>query len=277
MKVGIIGFGSMGSMLMHKFLEAGTVLEEDLFISNRTQEKLVEIFQKYPKVNICNNNADVVSSSDIIFYCVKPSDMREVAESTKKFVRKGQHICAVNACIRFNQLNSLFPDLSCSIVIPSVTGEVNKSVTLAAFNQQSTEKEIACIKTLMDSFSSVTIIPENELGICTDLTSCMPGFIASIFSIIVEEALSRSNLSKEEIHNMIITTLLGTSKLCVDQKMPFDQIVERVATKGGITEEGTKVIRSDFPQIVKTLFQHTKERRERTMLNWAGYFSKKNE
>ncbi len=162
------------------------------------------------------------------------------AESTKKFVRKGQHICAVNACIRFNQLNSLFPDLSCSIVIPSVTGEVNKSVTLAAFNQQSTEKEIACIKTLMDSFSSVTIIPENELGICTDLTSCMPGFIASIFSIIVEEALSRSNLSKEEIHNMIITTILGTSKLCVDQKMPFDQIVERVATKGGITEEGTK-------------------------------------
>ncbi len=277
MKVGIIGFGSMGSMLMHKFLEAGTVLQEDFFISNRTKEKLVEINQKYPKVNICDNNAEVVSLSDIIFYCVKPSDMREVAEATKEVVREGQHICAVNACIRFNQLNSIFPNHSCSIVIPSVTGEVDKSVTLAAFNQFASEREISNIKSLMGTFSSVVIIPENELGICTDLTSCMPGFIASIFSIIVEEALSRSNLSKEEIHNMIITTILGTSKLCVDQKMPFDKIVERVATKGGITEEGTKVIRSTFPQTVRTLFQHTKERRERTMLNWPGYFTKKNE
>ncbi len=277
MKVGIIGFGSMGSMLMHKFLEAGTVLQEDLFISNRTREKLAEIVKKYPKVNVCNNNADVVSSSEIIFYCVKPSDMKEVAEATAGFFRDGQHICAVNACIRFNQLNTIFPNASCSIVIPSVTGEVDKSVSLVAFNQFVSEQEISVIKTLMGTFSSVMIIPENELGICTDLTSCMPGFIASIFSIIVEEALSRSTLSKEEIHNMIITTILGTSKLCVDQKMPFDKIVERVATKGGITEEGTKVIRSAFPQTVRTLFQHTKERRERTILNWSGHFSEKNE
>lgn len=277
MRVGIIGFGSMGSMLMHKFLEAGTVLQENIFISNRSKEKLYEIPRTYPKVNICKNNEDVIISSDIILFCVKPTDMKEVAEATAGFFKKEQHICAVNACIRFDQLNTIFPDASCSIVIPSVTGEVDKSVTLATFNKFATDKEVSLIKTLMGTFSSVVIIPENELGICTDLTSCMPGFIASIFSIIVEEALSRSTLSKEEIHNMIITTILGTSKLCVDQKMPFDKIVERVATKGGITEEGTKVIRSAFPQTVRTLFQHTKERRERTILNWPAHFSQKNE
>jgi len=277
MKIGIIGFGSMGSMLMYKFLENGTTLQEDLFISNRSKEKLSEITERYPKVNILEHNEDVVKSSDIVFFCVKPTDMKEVAEATAGFFRKGQHICAVNACIRFNQLNTIFPNASCSIVIPSVTGEVDKSVTLVTFNQFVSEHDVSFIKTLLETFSSVMIIPEDELGICTDLTSCMPGFIASIFSIIVEEALSRSTLSKEEIHNMIITTILGTSKLCVDQKMPFDKIVERVATKGGITEEGTKVIRSAFPQTVRTLFQHTRERRERTILNWSGHFSKKNE
>ena len=277
MKIGIIGFGSMGSMLMHKFLEAGTLLQEDLFITNRSKERLSEIPERYPKVNVMKNNEEVIKSSDIVFFCVKPTDMKEVAEATAGFFKEGQHICAVNACIRFNQLNTIFPNASCSIVIPSVTGEVDKSVTLATFNQFVPEREITLIKKLMGTFSSVVIIPENELGICTDLTSCMPGFIASIFSIIVEEALSRSTLSKEDIHNMIITTILGTSKLCVDQKMPFDKIVERVATKGGITEEGTKVIKSAFPETVRTLFQRTKERRESTILNWPGHFNKKNE
>jgi pyrroline-5-carboxylate reductase len=266
MKIGIIGFGSMGRMLMRKFLETGTIMQEELYVSNRTKEKLSELSSFYPKVNICNNES-VVTSSDFIFICVRPAQMKDVAEIIKPYIKKGQHICAVNACIRFYQLNSIFPGCSCSIVIPSVTGEVNKSVTLASFNSHAAKHEIDLIQSLLSSFSSVVVIPENELGICTDLTSCMPGFIASIFDIIVEEASHHSSLSKNEIHSMIITTILGTSKLCVDQKMSFDKIVERVATKGGITEEGEKVIRSRFPEIVKILFQHTREKRENTINN----------
>ncbi|MEN6570015.1 MAG: NAD(P)-binding domain-containing protein [Rikenellaceae bacterium] len=268
MKIGIIGFGSMGRMLMHKFLETGTIMQEELYVSNRTTEKLSEISFFYPKVNICNNES-VVQSSDLIFICVRPAQMKDVAEIITPHIKNRQHICAVNACIRFNQLDSIFPGTSCSIAIPSVTGEVNKSVTLVSFNSYVSKHEVDLIKSLLSSFSSVIVIPENELGICTDLTSCMPGFIASIFDIIVEEASQHSSLSKDEIHSMIITTILGTSKLCVDQKMSFDKIVERVATKGGITEEGEKVIRSRFPEIVKSLFQHTREKRENTINNFS--------
>ena len=40
MKIGIIGYGSMGKMLLWKFSEAGNIGKQDLLVSNRTKEKL---------------------------------------------------------------------------------------------------------------------------------------------------------------------------------------------------------------------------------------------
>ena len=42
MRVGIIGYGSMGKMLLWKFSEAGTIGKESLYVANRTLEKLEE-------------------------------------------------------------------------------------------------------------------------------------------------------------------------------------------------------------------------------------------
>ena len=46
--------------------------------------------------------------------------------------------------------------------------------------------------------------------------------------------------------------------------MTFDEVVERVATKGGITEEGTKVIYEMFPDVAEKLFEKTLEKRRQT-------------
>ena len=46
-KIGIIGYGSMGRMLLEKFSEAGKVNCDELFISNRTISKIAEAPEKY--------------------------------------------------------------------------------------------------------------------------------------------------------------------------------------------------------------------------------------
>ena len=44
----------------------------------------------------------------------------------------------------------------------------------------------------------------------------------------------------------------------------FGEIVSRVATRGGITEEGTKVIYEQFPAVADLLFENTLEKRKQT-------------
>lgn len=42
MKIGIIGYGSMGKMLLWKFSANSKIAREDLYIANRTREKVLE-------------------------------------------------------------------------------------------------------------------------------------------------------------------------------------------------------------------------------------------
>ena len=54
--------------------------------------------------------------------------------------------------------------------------------------------------------------------------------------------------------------------------MSFDDVVTRVATKGGITEEGTKVIYEQFPALARELFEKTLEKRRQTALKAEEIF-----
>ena len=54
--------------------------------------------------------------------------------------------------------------------------------------------------------------------------------------------------------------------------MSFDEVVARVATKGGITEEGTRVIYEQFPGTANQLFEKTLVKRKLTAERAEDYF-----
>ena len=62
MKVGIIGYGSMGKMLLWKFSESGVLGAGDLCVANRTAEKLDEAREI---AGVCNNK-ELAQISDIV-------------------------------------------------------------------------------------------------------------------------------------------------------------------------------------------------------------------
>jgi pyrroline-5-carboxylate reductase len=119
----------------------------------------------------------------------------------------------------------------------------------------------------LECIGTVTEIPENEMGIGAELTSCMPGFIGAIFKVITDEAEKHTSIHKKDIVNMVIKTVYGTGKLLLQNNMTFEQLISRVATKGGITEEGTKIIETKMPKMVNELFEKTLEKRKKTTEN----------
>jgi len=105
------------------------------------------------------------------------------------------------------------------------------------------------------------------MGMGSELTSCMPGFIGAIFKVITDEAVKHTSLDKKDVINMVIKTVYGTGKLLLEKDMTFEQLISRVATKGGITEEGTKIIETEMPKIANELFEKTLEKRKKTTEN----------
>ena len=259
MKVGIIGYGSMGKMLLWKFSEKGTVDKQDLYITNRTIEKCEEA------ANIAQivSAKELAAACDFVFVCVRPADIKVVLEEIKDSVKEGTLIVSLNGSVSFESIGTVI-DCQTAKVIPSLTAEIGRSQTLVCYNGKVTETNKNALKTLLSSIGDVIELPENEMGMGSELVSCMPGFIASIFDVICNSAKKHTSIPDDQIVRMVLQTMSATGDLMLQKDMTFGDVVTRVATPGGITEEGTKVVYEGFPETADLLFEKTLEKRRQT-------------
>ena len=257
MRVGIIGYGSMGKMLLWKFSTAGNIGKDSLFASNRTIEKLEEAKEIAQIVT----NTDLASKADIVFVCVRPVDLKAVLEDIKDSINPDALLVSLNGSVSFETIRKVI-DIKTAKVIPSLTAEIGRSQTLVCFNDKVTDKDT--LKNLLSCIGDVIELPENEMGMGSELVSCMPGFIASIFDVICKSAKGHTSIPQEQIVKMVLRTMSATGDLMLQKDMSFEDVVTRVATKGGITEEGTKVVYEGFPKTADLLFEKTLEKRRLT-------------
>ena len=257
MRVGIIGYGSMGKMLLWKFSEAGNIEKEDLFVSNRTESKLEEA------KDIANavSSRELASLCDIVFVCVRPGDLKAVLEDIRDSINPDALLVSLNGSVSFETIRKVI-DIKTAKVIPSLTAEIGRSQTLVCFDERVSDKN--ALKDLLSTIGDVVELPENEMGMGSELVSCMPGFIASIFDVICRSAEGHTAIPKDQIVKMVLSTMSATGDLMLQKDMSFEDVVTRVATKGGITEEGTKVVYENFPETAELLFEKTLEKRRLT-------------
>jgi pyrroline-5-carboxylate reductase len=263
-KIGIIGYGSMGKMIFSKFIELKIIPEFNLFLSNRTYDKIIDLKTVFSQLNVCKNNKDVTKNVDILFICVKPLEIKSVLTEIIAEINDDCHIVLLNSSVSFKQIEKIYKIKKISKVIPSVIAEVNQSITLICHNNYIKNSDKNTLKTLLECFGTVFEIPETEIGMGAELTSCMPGFVGAIFKVITDEAKRHTSINKNDIIKMVVETLYGTGKLILEKEMTFEQLISRVATTGGITEEGVKVIDARMPEIINELFEKTLEKRKIT-------------
>lgn len=259
MNIGIIGYGSMGKMLVEKFLETENIFDE-IYVSNRNPEKISHLANV---VNICENNSDLAENAQVIVMCVRPTDIKAVLEDIMGKISDDAIIVSLNGSVSFESLGKIVSHKMAK-VIPSVTAEINRSQTLVCFNEHMNSADKEVIFSLFKCVGKVIELPEAEMGMGSELVSCMPGFIASIFDVICSSAKKHTSIPEEQIVSMVLDTLCATGELMIDKEMSFQDVVSRVATKGGITEEGTKVVYEAFPKISDELFDKTLDKRKQT-------------
>lgn len=260
MKIGIIGYGSMGRMLLEKFLDGKCVSAENLLMANRTIEKIMHLKDR---CIVCESNRELATEADIIFLCVRPVDMKDILLEIKDYIKEDSLLVSLNGSIMFEQLSQICKG-KIAKAIPSVTAEVKQSQTLVCYNERVTEKDKEYLTKLLSCMGMVIELPEQEMGMGAELVSCMPGFIAAIFQELCVSAKKHTTLLENEIARMVLHTMVGTGTLMLDKEYSFEDVITRVATKGGITEEGTKVIHEQFPKVADEVFEKTLEKRRQT-------------
>lgn len=258
---GFIGYGSMGSMLVKELIRSGKIGQNNIIVTRKNLEKLEDIRKDWPDIHLAGDITEVVSNADYIFICVKPMEFYEVLNEMKTIIRPSQHIISIAGSLNIKDIESL---VQCKItkILPTLVSEVKEGVTLISHNDMVNESEADSLEKVFQSFARLLRVKEEDFGFASEFTSCGPGLYAAFLQEFVEAGYRHSDsFTKEELITMIAHTVYGTAKLVLENHMDFLDIINRVATKGGITEEGVNVLQNDLPQILDRMFDQTMGKR----------------
>ena len=255
-KTGFIGYGSMGRMLINGFLKSGILSPKETVISNRTMAKIENLAQEWKGITLTTDNRKAARESDLLFICVRPLDVLPVLREIKSDLKGSTHLVSIAGCVTVNDIESQFQG-QVTKVIPSVTSEVREGISLVYHNPKVTGDRIDILEKLLGAISRVIHVRENEFEVAADFTSCAPGMIAAIFDCFVKAGLKHTEIESDIAQSLVVSTLFGTAKFMTEKGIGFSELIGRVATKGGITEEGVKVLNNRLPAVFDEVFLNT--------------------
>ncbi|MFA4850448.1 MAG: pyrroline-5-carboxylate reductase dimerization domain-containing protein [Methanoregula sp.] len=255
-RTGFIGYGSMGSMIVQGLLDKKSLQPDNVLISTRHPAVLTALLDKYPPVHVAESNRALARECNRVMLCTKPLDAVQVLSEISHDLKPDTHIVSIAACLPIEQITRFYAG-PITRVVPSLTGEMRSGVTLLCHNAAVIRSAAQECEELFSAFGNVVVIDEENFDVATDLTSCGPALIAVLVDEFARAAARHSTLSPEQARALVIPTLSGTARLLDDQKYSIETILRRVATPGGITEEGVKQLQSDMPLVYDNLIQRT--------------------
>ena len=271
-KIGFIGLGSMGGTLLKGLLEYGAFPQKDVLVSTRTKEKIKEFTADFPEVKIMDSNVELVESSQMIFVGVKTGEVRDVLVEIKGHLQPDSHLITISGGLTIRNIAKIFNGKLTKIV-PSLTCEVGKSVTLVLHSSSVTGQEASRVEGWLSGLGMVKVINEDQFEIGADLTSCAPAFIASFLKLFIQAGLKHSRFNQQEVEEMVLMTFWGTAKLLYENKKGMDELITGVATRGGITEEGLKVLDAHLPYVFDELLEATLNKHQKVKSSMDKLFN----
>ena len=174
MKLGFIGTGNMASAIMggiikKQIIPAQEIIGADLFAPGRERAK--EQFG----IQVTDSNKEVVDKAEVIVLSVKPQFYEDVINEIKGDIKDEQIIITIAPGKTLAWLAEKFgKDVKIVRTMPNTPAMVGAGMTAACPNEHITEEELAYIRTLLESFSRVEIVPERLMDVVVSTSGSSP-------------------------------------------------------------------------------------------------------
>lgn len=254
MRIGFIGAGSMGSLLVGAFIRSGAMRPDQIIASSRTLSKLSALAERYPGLQIASSNRQAAIGSDYIVLCVKPMDYRNVIDEIASSLTPNQIVISITSPVMLAQLEELLP---CKVVkiIPSVVNGVGSGASLFMWGSRLSPEDRAELYQLFSSISQPIEIEEEEVRAASDLSSCGPAFLAYLLEDFIVAAVSMG-MDRQTATSLAAEMMLGTARLLLEYPCTPAELQAKVTVPGGITEAALDVLRRTtrgaFMQVLNT-------------------------
>lgn len=240
-KVGFIGSGNMGSVLIRGIISSHLIDPKQIIAFDTHTKKLKELQQKN-HIEKANSEQEVAEKADIVFLAVKPGVMKEVLEKIKEKVTSSTIIVSIAAGITLSFIeNILGKDHKIVRVMPNIPTLVNEGMSAITANAATDPKERAEVATFFAQLGQVEEVPESLIHAVIGASGSSPAFIFMLIEAMADGAVL-AGMPREKAYKFAAQATLGAAKMVLEVgKHPAD-LKDMVCSPAGTTIEGVKIL-----------------------------------
>ena len=254
-QIAIIGGGVMGGTLAQAIIKAD--IGYQLLVCDQDLEKLKNITASHAGIET-TTDPSLCASADIVFLAVKPQDFASISI----MLNKDALLCSIMAGVSIDSLCHFGTDKIVRMM-PNTPAQAGVGFTVWI----ATDAVVPSDKTLIEKILScmgkhLYVEQEDDINKATAISGSGPAYF---FLMVLELARAAEELGFEHgvAVSMAVQTIKGASTL-LDDTSNLDELINKVASKGGTTEAALKVFKdSSIDQIwrgaIQTAYKRAKE------------------
>jgi pyrroline-5-carboxylate reductase len=258
MNVAILGLGNMGLAL------AQSLQKQGISVCGTTGR--VRSTQRLHGISLKKSNTDACKHAQLVILAVKPWQVDGVMSEIRDVILPETIVMSVVAGLSVKTMDKVLQKRGRLIrAMPNRAFLVQSGCLGLVRGPRSTSRDLQKISKLFGPSGVVEILKnEAQLDAFTALAGCGPGYFFAILEAL-ENGSVQLGLSRAQARRLALATLIGSGLLAKSLgHTPWKTQIASIATKGGVTEAGLKVLKKN--QLSQTLIQALKAARQKSKL-----------
>jgi len=241
----IIGAGALGGSILKGLRVTTTFDPADVIIADLNPQAEA---QAYAELGArLNPDADVVAEARTVIIAVKPQGWRAVAEAFAGKLHPDAVIVSAMAGVRTADLAAGFDGRKVARVMPTTGVATGRGV---ASLYAATPEALEAAKCIFEPIASTVVLrDEGLIDAATAVSGSGPAYVYA-FAAALEGAGLEAGLEAADARVLARATLISAASLLDISGEEPEALIKKVASPGGTTEAGLKVLREPLNELI---------------------------
>ncbi|MEI6631457.1 MAG: pyrroline-5-carboxylate reductase [bacterium] len=252
-RIGIIGFGNMGSAIAQGIKKHYNVLAFD---------KDAAKTRNITGIKVCGTIEELVNNTDVVILAVKPQDFDSVLQEIRNY-SKGKLIVSIAAGITTGYIEKALGEVSVVRVMPNIGAKIGQAVSSLCNGKFAKQQDLDFTVELFNCIGKTWVIKEEMIDAATAISGSGPAYIFYDMEIkkidplhisvkleneyinLLREAAERVGIDSQTAYDLSVSTTassLRLSAVSAEKHILPAELKKLVTSEGGTTAAALKVL-----------------------------------
>lgn len=249
-KLGIVGYGNMGSAIAQRLQEKYRIWAFD-----KDKNKI----RNLAGINIAKDIGDLISKVEILILAVKPQDFDAFLAEVRGYSLECLLI-SIATGISTDYIANYLGKKKIIRVVPNLPSKIGKGMVCLCKGRYASQEDLELSQDLFANLGQTLVLNEDMMDAATAISGSGPGFLfdmaedkditqiknyaESEFIISLAQAAQKLGFSLQQAELLARNTAAGSIALLEVSGLTPSELKRQVASKGGTTQAGLEVLHS---------------------------------